>query len=205
MVDLVLWRYYFFQIAESKSSKIDEITATITKAVQMCARCVQGSTDVCNCQVVVVINSESLICDVGGDKTAVIFSAYASDKTTIDAITKWTRNTDEIDVSGTKLLINKDCPVEIEMKDNARCKPPTSGQQSGSSNTAAVAASVVIILIVLGAVVLVLVTLFLFWRKRTGNSYNLFRFDNTQMGALLYWGHSTPIEHWAELTVRIVH
>ena len=179
MVDLVLWRYYFFQIAESKSSKIDEITATITKAVQM----------LCNCQVVVVINSESLICDVGGDKTAVIFSAYASDKTTIDAITKWTRNTDEIDVSGTKLLINKDCPVEIKMKDNARCKPPTSGQQSGSSNTAAVAAPVVIILIVLGAVVLVLVTLFLFWRKRTGKSYNLFRFDNTQMGALLYWDH----------------
>ena len=57
-----------------------------------------------------------------------------------------------------------------------RCKPPTSGGQRGNDNTVAVAAPVVIILIVLGASVLVLVALFLFWRKRTGTSYNLFRY-----------------------------
>ena len=99
-----------FQIAESLSTKIDTITATITDAVKQ----------LCNCDVVIVPNTQSLVCDAGGDKTTVIFYANTPDSSTLDGITTWTRNTDDIDVSGTKLLINTDCPVEIEIRDNTR-------------------------------------------------------------------------------------
>ena len=113
---------------------------------------------------------------MGGDKTTVIYYARASSEQTLDHVAAWVKNTDEISVSGTKLVVNKDCPVQITEMDNARCKTSTSGQQTGSGGAAAVAAPVVVILVILVAGVLLVVGLFLIWRKRTGKSYNLFRY-----------------------------
>ena len=128
---------------------------------------------VCGCQII----PSSLVCDKEGDKTTVIYYARTPNQQSLDPIESWVAETNGTEVSGTKLLLNKDCPVRIKEMDNMKCKPATSGQQTGDSNAAAVAAPIVIILIVLAIAGLVLLTLFLLWRKRAGKSYNFFRYD----------------------------
>ena len=155
----------FVQVNNSTSSKIAQITDTITKAIKA----------LCQCQDTVIQEPFNIVCDIGGDKTVVIYYGRVSDESILDYITKWVENTDDITVSKTKLIVNKDCPVQITEMDSARCKPPTSGQQSGSDSVAAVAAPVVVILVLVGVGVLALVVVFLLWRKRTGKSYNFFR------------------------------
>ena len=83
--------------------------------------------------------------------------------------------TDEIDITGTKLSINKDCPVAVTDVNGTKCKPATSGQRRGGDNAVAIAAPLVVILVAIAVGILVLVGRFLFWKKRTGESYNIFR------------------------------
>ena len=137
--------------------KVNEITDTINTALKA----------LCGCDTVVA--PVDLVCDIGGDKTTVIYYGAVADNSLIEHLVTFVKETDEVTVSGTKLTINTDCPVKIDEIDNKKCDSPKSGERSGSNNSAAaVAAPVVVILVVLVAAVVVLLAGFIYWRRRMG-------------------------------------
>ena len=144
---------------------------------------VQGTESLCSCQLQISqIDRAILLCDEDYDKTTVTFRAAltgnddASSSDTLEFMSDWLSDNEEVKVENTTLKRNGQCRLEIQSLDDKTCAETQSntGTQTGS-NAAAVAAPVTIILIIIAAVaVLGGVAIFLFWRRRHGKSYDIF-------------------------------
>lgn len=142
--------------------KLAEITVILTNGVKQ----------ECNCDDV-TITPIGLVCDSGGDKTVVIFYGQVLRDAEHDYISTWLAQTDEVTISGTKLSPNTACPVKIQEIDNQKCSPTSSGQKS-RNNASAIAVPIVLVVIFAAVGVLVALAVFIYWRRKQGESYNLF-------------------------------
>ena len=148
--------------------KTEEITSQLAREV----------SKLCQCDNFTIYYNESasLSCYEDIDKTTVTYRGSISNPQLRKHISTWVMNTSEIDILGTTLKIDTECTVEIKKIDDKSCDETSTntGKQTGN-NSAAVAIPIVLILVIAGGIVVAMVT-FLFWKRRTGKSFNFFRY-----------------------------
>ena len=151
--------------------KTAEITSLLTREVSKLCQCDNFT--------ITYKESTSLSCYEDIDKTTVTYRASISDRKLLMHISTWVMNTPEVNILGQNLKIDADCIVEIKKIDDKSCDEtsPNTGQQSGN-NSAAIAVPIVLILIIAGGIVVAMAA-FLIWKRRTGKSFNLFRYTMT--------------------------